>query len=184
METRWAKQLGVSQAPVREAIRELEAMGYVETIPYQGSIVRVITKEEILQGNRIRVELDKIGVEEACEKITEEELKNLREILDEMEAAADADNMSDYISLNVKFHQAVIAASGSPVLVRLWDQCNFEEWIFSSTDRMRQDLPKLARRHEILYNALANRDKELALKESRKHVEELGEQLKDLPGGE
>ena len=43
IETFWARELGVSQGPVREAIRDLEAQGLVETVPFKGSRVRTLT---------------------------------------------------------------------------------------------------------------------------------------------
>ena len=47
VETQWAKQLGVSQSPVREAIRDLETEGLIESVPYQGSYVRKVTRQDV-----------------------------------------------------------------------------------------------------------------------------------------
>ena len=47
IETFWAKELGVSQGPVREAIRDLEALGLVETVPFKGSRVRTLTEKDV-----------------------------------------------------------------------------------------------------------------------------------------
>ena len=54
VETRWAKELGVSQSPIREAIRELEMIGLVENIPYKGSIVRKLTRKDIINTYEVR----------------------------------------------------------------------------------------------------------------------------------
>jgi DNA-binding GntR family transcriptional regulator len=67
VETQWAKDLGVSQSPVREAIRELEMMGLVENIPYQGCFVRTATKQDMKDAYRVRMYLEMLGVQDAVE---------------------------------------------------------------------------------------------------------------------
>ncbi len=57
-ETYWANEIGVSQGPVREAIRDLEAMGLVETVPFKGSRVKVMTKKEIRDNYGVRICLE------------------------------------------------------------------------------------------------------------------------------
>ena len=63
VETRWAKELGVSQSPIREAIRELELIGLVETIPYKGCIVRKITHKDLIDTFEVRIALESIALE-------------------------------------------------------------------------------------------------------------------------
>lgn len=71
IETRWAKELGVSQSPVREAIRELEIIGLVENVPYQGSFVRKITEKDLKDSYLVRMALEQLGAEQACSKIND-----------------------------------------------------------------------------------------------------------------
>ena len=58
IETFWAKELDVSQGPVREAIRDLEAVGLVETIPFKGSRVRSMTEKDIRDNYSVRICLE------------------------------------------------------------------------------------------------------------------------------
>ena len=62
VETRWARELGVSQSPIREAIRELELIGLVENIPYKGCIVRKLTSKDIVDTYKIRIALETMAV--------------------------------------------------------------------------------------------------------------------------
>jgi len=55
IETFWAKELGVSQAPVREAIRDLEAVGLVETVPFKGSRVSTMSEKQISDNYSVRI---------------------------------------------------------------------------------------------------------------------------------
>ena len=63
IETRWARELGVSQSPVREAIRELEMIGLVENIPYQGCFVRKVTKKDMKDSYKVRLYLEMLGIQ-------------------------------------------------------------------------------------------------------------------------
>lgn len=173
VETRWARELGVSQAPVREAIRELEVMGLVENVPYQGSFVRKITKKDLLDSYQVRMCLEELGVRNACRYITPEQLAVTRAALDAMEAAAAEQNFNEYIRQNVLFHQSIMNATDNQMLLRLWDQCNIREWTHVGTQFSAQSLEILAQRHEVLYEAIATHDEELAVSKTRQHIAEL-----------
>lgn len=70
VETQLAKELGVSQAPVREAILELAAMGLLEERPYSGSFVRKLTVEDIEGIYNTRAFLDEYAAKCAVQRIT------------------------------------------------------------------------------------------------------------------
>ena len=77
VETRVAKEFGTSQAPVREALRDLEALGVVETAPFKGARVRQPTTEELLEAFEVRAILEGHGAVLAVENVTEEDLDRL-----------------------------------------------------------------------------------------------------------
>ena len=74
VETRVAKEFGTSQAPVREALRDLEALGVVETAPFKGARVRQPTTEELLEAFEVRAILEGHGAVLAMENITDADL--------------------------------------------------------------------------------------------------------------
>src|SRR5580765_2834235 len=66
VETRLAKQFGVSQAPVREALRDLALFGFVVCSPFRGTQVRRITPEELLEIYPIRAALEGVAAAAAA----------------------------------------------------------------------------------------------------------------------
>ena len=72
VETRIARELSVSQAPVREAILELEQMGLIKIRPYQGAYVSKPSLKDYQEAYTLRAILECEAVQEACRVITEE----------------------------------------------------------------------------------------------------------------
>lgn len=177
VETRWAKELGVSQSPVREAIRELEIIGLVENVPYQGSFVRKVTEKDLKDSYLVRMALEQLGAEQACRKINDEQLAEIKECLDKMEAAAEIKDFNTYILYDVQFHDKIMQVSDNDLLKRLWQQCNIREWTHFGTQFSNYALEMLAQRHERIYQALVERDSEAVIRETRMHIQELLEEL-------
>lgn len=177
VETQWARDLGVSQSPVREAIRELEMIGLVENIPYQGCFVRKVTKKELQDSYKVRRSLELLGVQSAMEEIDDNHIEELRVILKEMEQAAAEKNFMRYIKRDVMFHKKILEISKNDLLVRTWEQCNFTNSTYVSTIISKKPLEQLSSRHEELFDALASRDMERAKDAVSRHFEELMEAL-------
>ena len=77
MEIQLAQRLGVSRTPIREAIRKLELEGLVIMIPRKGAEVAKITEKNMRDVLEVRLALEKLAMELACQRITEEEIKQL-----------------------------------------------------------------------------------------------------------
>lgn len=80
MEIQLANKLGVSRTPIREAIRKLELEGLVLMIPRKGAEVADITEKSLRDVLEVRKVLEELSVQLACEKITEEEIAELKEV--------------------------------------------------------------------------------------------------------
>ncbi|MDD3170159.1 MAG: GntR family transcriptional regulator [Eubacteriales bacterium] len=174
VETRCAKELGVSQSPVREAIRELEIIGLVENIPFQGSFVKEHTIKDVKDSYKVRICLETLGMKYAIENITKEQLKEIYDVMKEMETAAGKNEFDLYIKLDTLFHQKIIEVSRNILLLRLWNQCHVREWTYIGTKKLSDwGLKNLAVRHEAIYNALAERNERKALEAVTSHLEEL-----------
>jgi DNA-binding GntR family transcriptional regulator len=177
VETQWAKDLGVSQSPVREAIRELEMMGLVENIPYQGCIVRKATKQDMKDAYRVRMYLEMLGIQDAVDGATEDQLKEIYKILKEMEAEAKKNAFNSYTKKNEQFHEKIIEVSQNRLLIRLWKQSHIQDSTFFGTQLSDQSLEELAIRHKVLYDAIEARDVKRAQEAIYQHFQELIEEL-------
>jgi len=177
IETKWAKDLGVSQSPVREAIRELEIIGLVENVPYKGSYVRKITKKDMRDSYKVRMSLELLGIQDALENINDLQIKELHIILKEMEKAAEKHEFDLYILKDFLFHQKIMESSNNSLLLRLWDQCNIKDSTYIGTWISHQPLEKLSFRHEDIYESIATKDINRAILEVNKHFELLIEEL-------
>lgn len=178
IETKWARELGVSQSPVREAIRELEMVGLVENKPFYGTFVREITAKEVVDAYEVRISLEVLGVREAVKLITDEKLAEIKTTIDEMEKAAEEGDKYSFIEENAAFHQKIMESSGNDMLLKLWKQCNIIEWTHLSTNISSKTLSNLADRHNDVYEAIVERDEEKAVKAIIAHIEELRDEAK------
>ena len=94
VESQVARTLGVSQAPVRDALRELEGMGCVEIRPYIGCRVLPIDQRRMREAYDIRLLLESYAATIAVNKLTDEQLKRMHELIDLLQANPNKDRMS------------------------------------------------------------------------------------------
>lgn len=174
IETFWAKELGVSQGPVREAIRDLEAQGLVETIPFKGSRVRTLTEKDVRDNYSVRICLESKSIRDAIEQLTDRELgeltDRLRKILQEMDKCAAQGDLRHFTGQDADFHRTIINATGNQVLLRLWEQCNMRNWFSVSALTDAESLKQLQQGHQRLLEEIAERDVTAAAATIEKHL--------------
>lgn len=120
VETRVARHLGVSQGPVREALRDLEALGVIDTTPYQGARVRQPQKAELLEAYDVRAVLESFGARLAIPRLSDADLLELDGYVASMQAAAQAGDEDEQSRADVAFHSRILAITGNGMLQRLW----------------------------------------------------------------
>ena len=120
VETRVARELGTSQAPVREALRDLEALGIVETTPFRGARVRRPSADELLEGFTIRAALEALGARLAIPHLTSQDLRALAEYVDEMRRAADDGDWHAEATADAAFHGRIVELARNGTLERVW----------------------------------------------------------------
>src|SRR5204862_6833913 len=107
VETRLAQELGVSQAPVREALRDLEIFGFVVSSPFRGTQVRKISTEDLLEIYPVRAALEGVAARAAATRIDEATLTRLEELLGTMRDAAARDDHRAHVDADFAFHQTI-----------------------------------------------------------------------------
>lgn len=175
VETQLAKELSVSQAPVREAILELAAMGVIEERPYSGSFVRSLTVEDIEDIYSTRAFIDEYAARQAAKRITREQLAEMEALLREMDAA---ENAHDFVEKDIAFHAMVVNAAGSPALKRMWESLQLVGWTGLSVAVTRNTLPELAKQHWQIYRLLEKHADHTAGAYMFLHIKNFGDELK------
>lgn len=158
VETRLAKELGVSQSPVREAIRELEVMGLIEIRPFQGAYVKALKSQDVQESYKVRSALESAAIEALIPQITEKQIEDLAKTLKAMAKAGEANNIDQFTELDKLFHQKIVEWSGNQLLLRLWEQCKIMEYTKTSALLSAMSLAKLAERHDEMLGALEQKD--------------------------
>jgi DNA-binding GntR family transcriptional regulator len=170
VETQLARELGTSQGPVREVLRELEALGFVESEPYRGVRVKKITQEEILEIYPVRAALEELAAREAAVNLSGDVLELRKEYQAMLEAAVQGDT-HDSIKHSVNFHRLIVMASGNKLLFKIWSSLGIEERTLITQVTTQVDLLENAKIHEPILEAIANQDAEMAGRLMREHIE-------------
>ena len=177
VETRIAQELGVSQAPVREALRDLEQLGCVESTAFRGSSVRTLSVADLLEAYPVRSALEKLAAQLAAERITDEELERLAGLIGQMREAGDALGES---TADAAFHETVVEAARNTTLTHLWQrlQPHARTLITIMLPASRQG--SVAARHEPILAALRAREPEAAGAAMHEHLAEAADRLRSL----
>jgi DNA-binding GntR family transcriptional regulator len=180
VETRVAKEFGTSQAPVREALRDLEALGVVETAPFKGARVRQPTTEELLEAFDVRAILEGHGAVLAMEHIGEAELARLHELTEEMRAAANAGDPYREATSDTEFHRLIMGRSGNATLARVWSTLEPFLRTYITIVSPGVDRRAVADRHLPIIDALRRKDPERIEDAFRVHFEQAAASLAEV----
>lgn len=184
-----AQEYGLSQMPVREALRRLVAEGLAERIPYRGVRVFEFTPEDIADMFTVRLVLEGLAVRYAATAISRQEIETLKENLQRGAGLTEQAQMPIRRELNTQFHLSICRASGHRYLIRqvesLWS--GFPSVMLYEGMRRQEELSpaRLAREnkeHWAILSALEARDAETAEAETRRHIRNLAGELAEVLG--
>ena len=179
MELQLASKLGVSRTPIREAIRMLEQEGLAVTTPRKGAEVAKMTLKDMEDVLEIRDALDELAVRIACQKITDEQLKQLEDVKELFEKNTQTNNVKNIAEADVSFHDVIYEATGNPKLVTLLN--NLREQVYRYRVEYIKDpknYPTLIAEHEAILDSLKNRDVKNAVEAMHVHVANQAEAVK------
>jgi DNA-binding GntR family transcriptional regulator len=170
VETRIAQELGVSQGPVREALRDLEQLGCVVHEPGRGCSVREFSVEELLEAFPVRAALEALAAGLAALRITRHELAELEALLERMRRAARRGDAHDQSQANASFHATIVRAAGNGTLERQWRMLEPYSRTYLTVSRPGIDLVHLSDRHVPILEALRRRDAQASARAMHEHL--------------
>lgn len=171
VETEMANRLGISRTPIREALRKLEAEGFLSKGPGGSLVVSEMSLEEVEETFRIRAVLEGLAARMAAERATASSTAKLEEILNRTEALVDGKPAARLLDWNTRFHDGLIAASGSAQLQQLLQAIHDKILRYRRiTLEVGQVRKQWLEEHRAILQAIRSRDPERAERLVAQHV--------------
>lgn len=171
VETALAQKYQVSRTPVREAIKQLEAMGLVKLERYKGAVVSDINLNEVREMLYVRANLEGMAAALAAVSITEVELEEMRQELECMDTAVKVRDIESFSIANERFHHVTYQASGNRFLSELIQDILSKTWHERAAAWENiGDVGRNMAEHRHLLETLECRDAERARAAAERHV--------------
>jgi DNA-binding GntR family transcriptional regulator len=177
VETAVAKELGTSQAPVREALRGLEALGIVEITPFRGARVRRLDADELLEAYVVRSTIEVLGARLAMDRLTASDVSALEAVFDDMRRAADAGDGRALAIVDASLHEKIMQLSGNRTLLRVWRSLEPMSRTYITLVGPNSDPRWTAALHDPILEAIRARDTDAVVRAIEKHFDEVRERL-------
>ncbi len=171
VEAKLAEELGVSRTPVREALKQLELDGLVENIPNRGVVVKGISQQDVEDIYTIRVAIEGIAAKWASERISDQEIEDLKEVYELMEFYTYRKDPDKTFELNSKFHEIIYKSTRSRYLEHVLK--DFQLFIKSARSKsLKSDgrLEHALEEHKQILDAFMERDVEKSVEAVLHHV--------------
>jgi DNA-binding GntR family transcriptional regulator len=172
LEVKIAKQMGISRTPIREALRELAAKGFVTMIPNQGIIVSGDSIEDIREVMQIRGALEGLAARLAATMISKEEISRLENLIRQMDKFTKKNDALSFGEVDAKLHNIIINSCGNNRLIQMRKNITEQAHRYrikslNVSGRLKYSTDE----HQKIVEALRKKDSEKADKFSRKHIE-------------
>ena len=170
-ETHLAADLGVSRAPLREALGLLAEEGLVDKIPYRGAFVAEVTQESIAEIASLRKRLEPYTIELALPHLRGSTRIKVTRPLEDMALGADNNDPAATIDAHMAFHRAFYELSGHQLLLDLWKSWEAQLQLFFSADhQLFADLHDMVADHQRLLSIIDTGDLDAITAEIDRHV--------------
>lgn len=169
-----ARQLGTSRAPVREAARLLESSGLLTYAPNRGFFVRQLSADTLDDLYELRLVIESAAMRRLIRNGPGAAVDQLAAQIDELYRIAEAGPSSDtltQVQADMQFHRLLVAASGNPKLLAVFDQIATEtEFSIMIIGQLYDDPHRIAETHIPILDALRAGDEAAAVEALRFHI--------------
>lgn len=176
-----ATRFGVSRTPIREALKELAAAGFIDIRPHRGAVVSAPDPRRILEMFDVMAEFEAMCARLAARRLTDTDEAELKMTLAACRRAARAGDTDAYYYENERFHRAIYAASGNSFLAEQAIALHKRLAPFRRLQlRVRNRMRASQEEHEAIVAAIRRGDADAAADQLRAHVTVQGERFNDL----
>ncbi len=167
-----SKRLGVSRTPIRAALHRLEKEGLIQIAPNKGAVVRGVSEEDLVDIYKIRMRLEGLASREAAAKISEEDIRSLRDFVELSEfyiSKGDAEHLKE---LDSEFHNIIYKASGNRLLSKTLSELHrsirgYRKLSLTVPSRLERSLAE----HKSILAAIERGDADEADRLTSEHIE-------------
>lgn len=173
-----SERLGISRGPIREAFRMLEEAGLVRQEKNRGVFVRAIPLEEAVEIYDLRAVMDELVGRRLAARITPEQTRRVKLVVDQMDQAARTDDVDAYHLLNLQFHDQLVEFAGNQKMAAIYRKLVKELALFRRRNLAHKEvLPQSAAEHRQILRAITSGDPEAAARAMFQHVTESKERM-------
>jgi DNA-binding GntR family transcriptional regulator len=163
-ESQLCDQLGLGRTPIREALARLKHIGFVEVHHRRGVLVSRVDVIRHLELLEVRRPLEECVARHAVERAKDEDLRELRDMVRELEAAAKRGDRVGYFRLKRRMHEIEVRAAYNPVLTETMQGLHAQSRRFWYTYEPTDSFPQGAKLHAAIAQSMARREADLAVK--------------------
>ncbi|MEA3363834.1 MAG: GntR family transcriptional regulator [Thermodesulfobacteriota bacterium] len=180
-ETLLAEQMGISRAPIREAMKELIMNGLVDYRPQVGNFIPIFSPKEVIDSYTTRGVLEGYAVMSVCSQFSVTEIDKLENLTEQMESYAEKKNHKMVVGVGGDFHDLLISKCDNLQLLEYTDRLSlklhvlfFKYWckLYSSVE--------IGRRHREIVESVKAQDLNMIEKAIRQHYVETGSKIANI----
>lgn len=173
--------LQIGRTPIRESILRLEQEGLVRIVPHKGIFVNEMSLKEIKDLIQLRFCLELYAIREAISYITDNDIKEMSQIIDLQEQAMQDCDTYKYMNLDRRFHQKIFEIIGNDRMLRIMGNLNDQLVACGIRGLRKQErLVQVITEHREVVQALSKRDADAAFEAVKLHLERVRGSLTDL----
>lgn len=166
-----ANELKISRTPIREALKQLELEGLVESVPNKGVYVKGFSPRDIDDMFEIRLALEGLAIQLAIDRMDEAHLIKIQEVFDLMEFYTSRKEQDKINDLNILYHETIYQATQSQYFEQLLKDVHYYVSVTSRHSITQPErLETALKEHRAILEAIKTKDKELAKETIQKHI--------------
>ena len=166
-----AKELGISKTPVREALLDLAARGFVTFLPRRGVQVNVLTEKDIRDLYNFRAALETAIIRCITPRVTDETIRRIEAIYKKEEEAIRNDNRRGYLKIDREFHLSLASLSENQYMILALENVrDLIDWMGWKALLRKERMLEVYEEHGRIIQRLKERDTEGAVKMMEEHI--------------